>query len=532
MAVTSEEEIARQHTNAVARIDSGHPCTPNIDRGEIPLQWKQCPTVEDPFYTTADTKPTDEGGGKSCDSDDEPSLITEKCERDETDGRYAKGSCVSSRGIANVDLLANLVMEGRNDVAPKSRSTPKDLKSQTIKSKFNLWDEVNACQNNVLITRPSHDSWGIKKIVLMFCDDFLQKVYEMPWWHDQHSKMRDAVQPILDILNVSPVRVVRMLLAALPPGVTIPVHHDTGEWVRLTHRVHIPIINPDPDRVLFECGPTETTMDRINCTPGHVFEMNNQGKHNVSNCLSRENRVHLILDYVDTSFTIKNRIQLYPGETILQTRRSIDRLSEIGSRPSPSYMIIGAQKSGTTSLYEYMNGHPLVIRPKRRETHCLDWRWDSSLTSTAERRDKCCSFFYAKELRVHPSCLTGDSTPSYLLDSYRCIPRLKEVFPHWAHNGMKIIAILRDPIKRAVSHKAMVTSLDGTPEQINNRGKEWLNMTFEEIIEADMRNMKQSGLIPYWDIEREVMDLNVFDAFAGSEEENHAYEKYLKIMCL
>jgi len=340
--------------------------------------------------------------------------------------------------------------------------------------------------------------------------------------------MRDAVQPIFDVLTVDPKRVVRMLLAALPPGVTIPVHHDSGEWVRLTHRVHVPIINPDPAMVLFMCGPTEQNMDRIPCTPGHVFEMNNQAKHSVSNCQSTHHRIHLILDYVDSDFTIKHRIQLAPGESIVQTRRSIDRALDVNSRPTPSFMIIGAQKSGTTSIYEYTTKHPLVIRAKRRETHCLDWRWNDAVSSLAAKRDNCAKFFFTEELKHHPSCLTGDSTPSYLLDSYRCIPRLKEVYPYWTTGHMKLIAILRDPVKRALSHKAMVTSLDGTPQQIKSRGTEWVNMTFEEIVEFDMRNMQQSGLIPYWDIEDQVMDLDRFEQFSGTDEENQAFQEYLR----
>lgn len=531
MPVTPQEEIERQHTNAIAIIDDAYPCAPMIDRGEIPLEWKQSPTVDDPmFRPTPDKEEKVDHEYFPVSVDDHPPLVSE--EESNVDAfcrKYADGSCTSSRGIVNVEPLAKLVMEGCDDEAPEAQSTRTHLKSQTVRSSTNLWDEVNACQNNVLITRPSHDNWGIKKIVFMFCDDFLRNVYEMPWWHGEDSEMRDAVRPILDALDVPPERVVRMLLAALPPGVTIPVHHDSGEWVRLTHRVHVPIINPDPDRVLFMCGPTESSMNRIPCTPGHVFEMNNQGKHSVSNCQSTHHRIHLILDYVDTSFSIRNRLKLRPGENIIQTRRSIDREIDAGSRPTPSFLIIGVQKSGTTSLYEYMNKHPLVIRAKRRETHCLDWRWDESLSSTAARIEACNEFFYAKELRTRPSCLTGDSTPSYLLDSFRCIPRLKEVFPHWSRNQIKLIAILRDPVNRCLSHWAMVTSLDGTPQQIKTRGKEWLDRTFEEIVEVDMRNMKESGLIPYWDIERKTMDLKIFDKFVGTKEENYAYRQYLKI---
>jgi len=36
--------------------------------------------------------------------------------------------------------------------------------------------------------------------------------------------------------------------------------------------------------------------------------------------------------------------------------------------PSPNFLIIGAQKSGTTSLYEYLNQHPDILMSNKKET--------------------------------------------------------------------------------------------------------------------------------------------------------------------
>jgi len=512
MKATTQDEIEKQHKAACDKIKSKkYVSAPMIERGEIPLAWKQRPTVEDPNY---DIYLSDNSDDNSDDDDNNNKR------------QYDIGSCISTRGIVNIQNLSQLIQEGCHDPLSKSHQklTTEQIQKRTITSKTNLWDHINASQNNVHVTRPSHDTWGIKKITLMFCDDFLKTIYEMPWWHT-HTEIRDAIQPILDTLNVSPNRIVRMLLAALPPKVTIPVHHDTGEWVKYTHRVHVPIIVPNPDLILFQCGPSEDMMQRINCIPGHVFEMNNQAKHAVSNCLTKLYRVHLILDYVDTSFQIQHRIQLNPGEILTQTRRSIDRAIDVGKRPTPTYMILGAQKSGTTSVYEYMNQHPLIVRAKRRETHCLDWRWNEKLSTREERTEYCQSYFHTENLRKYPSILTGDSTPSYLLDSYRTIPRLKEVFT-WK---MKLIVILRDPVKRAKSHYEMVTSLDGTPEQVKTRGKQWVNKSLEEVIEIDFQNMKSVGLIPYWNTQTQTIDGDVFDSFVGSKEEDVAFEDYLKI---
>jgi len=52
---------------------------------------------------------------------------------------------------------------------------------------------------------------------------------------------------------------------------------------------------------------------------------------------------------------------LHTGEKLRQTRRGIDRASHAGSRQvGPGFVITGAQKSGTTAVYEYLHQHPLV----------------------------------------------------------------------------------------------------------------------------------------------------------------------------
>jgi hypothetical protein len=559
MGATPKDEIDRQHKLAMGIIhnkksnsnnksccsetnsrdggggnhdddSSSSSCIPMITKDEIPLIWKKIPTVEDPMYQSI-------YGIHGSNRDFDP-IRTAGKEEDSTPSpsQYSKGSCIATRGIANVDNIAAIIQEGSQQSFTPNYTNPKAL--QKAKSSHvvpppetNLWNTINAKKNNVHITRPSHDAWGIQKIILMFCDDFLQTVYEMPYFHSaKYKHVRDAMQPIIDVLDIHPNQIVRMLFASLPPGVTIPVHHDTGEWVKHTHRVHVPIIVDNPNHILFQCGPTEASLQRVNCTPGHVFEMNNQAKHAVSNCSTTNHyRVHLILDYVDPDFHIKNRIQLKPGETIIQSRRSIDRSLDAGKTQTPSFMILGVQKCGTTSLYEYINQHPLVINAKRRETHCFDWRWNSKLKTTQAHKDHCLSFFYAKELHEYPSLMTGDSTPSYLLDSYRVIPRIKRVFHHLEHwKNIFFIVMLRNPTKRAQSHYEMVTSADGTEAQLKTRGIEYRSKTIEKVIEDEFRIMARCGLIPYWDIETKTIDMDTFKSFVGSSEEDEAFTLYLK----
>ena len=83
-------------------------------------------------------------------------------------------------------------------------------------------------------------------------------------------------------------------------------------------------------------------------------------------------------------------------------------------------MIIGAQKCGTTSLYEYICQHGLALKGIRRETHFFDWRWNASIPDS-EREQQYqwyLKFFPHSKIMMHPSLFTGESTPSYLLHRY------------------------------------------------------------------------------------------------------------------
>jgi len=503
MAVTPPEEIQRQQDEAKQMIENHVECLEMVDHGEVPLSKKQLPTAE--VYTN--------------------------------ENFHEAGAVISTRGQLDVSKIADLIEEGYNEPS-STNSQRKDLPSSkkvtisntSTKNKnegvLNLWDPKTAKEKNVHIKRPSHDAWGIKKIVLIFCDDFLQRVYEMPWWHSNDceiaKQMRESIQPILDTLQISNQRIVRMLFAGLPPQVTIPVHHDTGAWVKMTHRIHIPVIVKDPNLILFRCGVTPSTLQRVNAAPGHIFEMNNQAKHAVSNCSKTHHRVHLILDYVDRDQENSyNRIRLPPGETLLQTRRTIDRKAEYGKTPTPTFAILGAQKAGTTSLYEYLNQHPSIVRGKRRETHCLDWRWDATKLSVKEQKDHCLSFFHVDALKHYPSLHTGDSTPSYLLHTDVVIPRLKLLFP-W----VKCMIMLRDPVKRAISHYKMVTDTNGRPEQLKTRGDEWRKKSLLQVVQEEIQVLKQDGLIPYWKKETNSVDNDFFERFVGSDEETKAWKRF------
>jgi hypothetical protein len=88
--------------------------------------------------------------------------------------------------------------------------------------------------------------------------------------------------------------------------------------------------------------------------------------------------------------------------------------------------------------------------------------------------------------------------------------------------------MLRDPVPRAISHYAMVTSSDGTPAQLKTRGVEWRKKTFWQVVILELEKMNDCGLIPYWNIQEGVMDKRVFDEFCNGPQEDQAWSRYLE----
>lgn len=107
-------------------------------------------------------------------------------------------------------------------------------------------------------------------------------------------------------------------------------------------------------------------------------------------------------------------------------------------RGLPAVLIIGAQRSGSTSLFNYLVQHPNVLSPFGKEIHYFDIHY-----ARGERwyRGR---FPYSYQLRG--PALTLDASPYYL--AHPLAPkRAAELLPL-----VKLIALLRNPITRALSH--------------------------------------------------------------------------------
>lgn len=111
----------------------------------------------------------------------------------------------------------------------------------------------------------------------------------------------------------------------------------------------------------------------------------------------------------------------------------------------PDFLIIGAQKSGTTSLFNYLNEHPRIIMTALKEIHFFDLNFDKGFNWYNE-------FFKDKETNWYnkffkdkssSSNIKGEATPYYLF--HPCVP--ERVFTYLP--GVKMIVMLRNPADRA-----------------------------------------------------------------------------------
>jgi hypothetical protein len=107
-------------------------------------------------------------------------------------------------------------------------------------------------------------------------------------------------------------------------------------------------------------------------------------------------------------------------------------------RGLPDLLIIGTQKGGTTSLFNYLVQHPDVLPPFGKEIHYFDLHYARGVRWYRGR------FPYRGRLR--DGRLTLDASPYYLVHPQ--VPaRAAALLP-----GARLVALLRNPIDRALSH--------------------------------------------------------------------------------
>jgi hypothetical protein len=144
----------------------------------------------------------------------------------------------------------------------------------------------------------------------------------------------------------------------------------------------------------------------------------------------------------------------------------------------PDFLIIGAPKCGTTSLYYLLTGHPHVKPAAAKELHFFSSHFELGI----QWYRRCFPRPTHKDGR---STITGEATPSYLADLH-APARVAEVVPQ-----ARLIVLLRNPVDRAYSHYQM------------GRRKGWeTTATFEEAVGADNTERPLGEGVPFADDSR------------------------------
>ena len=145
----------------------------------------------------------------------------------------------------------------------------------------------------------------------------------------------------------------------------------------------------------------------------------------------------------------------------------------LGYHSKPAFIIIGAQKAGTTVLFDMLTQHPKIVGPLRKELHFFD-DFEIRYGDFSAYHD---AFPLPHQLLFGK--ITFEGTPSYLYDR-ECAQRIYDYSPN-----MKLIAILRDPVRRAYSAWNMYRKFATSPDPLLRKNAEL--RTFEEAVLADLK---------------------------------------------
>jgi len=162
----------------------------------------------------------------------------------------------------------------------------------------------------------------------------------------------------------------------------------------------------------------------------------------------------------------------------------------------PDYLIIGAVKSGTTSMYSYLIQHPNIEPALTKQIHFFDQFY--------YRGTKWYKSNFPMKLSMNGK-ITGEATPFYFIHP-SAPERIHKLIPN-----VKLIVMFRNPIDRAFSHYQM--------EYRHEKEK----YTFEEALENE--NKRLDG-----HFERLLNDSNYYnhDFFSHSYRYTGMYYDHLK----
>jgi hypothetical protein len=133
------------------------------------------------------------------------------------------------------------------------------------------------------------------------------------------------------------------------------------------------------------------------------------------------------------------------------------------ARPLPDFLIIGAQKAGTTALYAYLRQHPGITGPSWKEVSYFDRHYErgeawyrGNFPNLARTRGK----------------VVGEASPSYVFHPLGP-ERVRALVPE-----ARLVVLVRNPVDRALSHHNHEVALGREP------------LPFEEALDAEEERLR------------------------------------------
>jgi hypothetical protein len=117
----------------------------------------------------------------------------------------------------------------------------------------------------------------------------------------------------------------------------------------------------------------------------------------------------------------------------------------------PTFLIVGVQKAGTTSIYNYLQEHPQVYMSPVKETNFLEKDWENLAEDKHNKNGIITLEDYSRLFAgVKDEIAIGEASPNYLFHYKSSVPRIQKYVP-----DAQLIIVLRNPIERAYSDYLM-----------------------------------------------------------------------------
>ncbi len=144
------------------------------------------------------------------------------------------------------------------------------------------------------------------------------------------------------------------------------------------------------------------------------------------------------------------------------------------AKRTPTFLIIGVQKSGTTSIYNYLKQHPQVYMSPVKETGFFERDWEQEPADIQRRKkngivtwDQYQALF---DQATDGQVALGEASPNYMFHYRSAAEQIQRRLP-----DAKLIAVLRNPVQRACSDYLMnmrdaIGKQTPLAEQVRSRG--------------------------------------------------------------